>query len=201
MIRLALVVITLAAFALPLPLNAQGTETYTARLGWVPTTPTDRPNVTGKGSAPPHSRDANSRSLARSRAWPHRPPSRGFIAASPGRARRCDRRSHGDAGRQRQALWCRPNLTAEQVEALKQGKLYIQLHTAKGVAPDGSTLWGGCSIGFGLRTVALVPSGFGRARGLTHDSQEPFSAGRVRHTRGVWRSPLRSAAGRRAVHR
>ena len=35
----------------PLPLRAQGTETYTARLGWVPTTPTDRPNVTGKGSA------------------------------------------------------------------------------------------------------------------------------------------------------
>ena len=34
------------------------------------------------------------------------------------------------------------DLTAEQVEALKQGKLYIQLHTAKGVAPDGSTLWG-----------------------------------------------------------
>ena len=51
MIRLALVAITLAAFALPLPVNAQGTETYTARLGWVPTTPTDRPNVTGKGSA------------------------------------------------------------------------------------------------------------------------------------------------------
>ena len=34
------------------------------------------------------------------------------------------------------------DLTAEQVEALKQGKLYVQLHTAKGVAPDGSTLWG-----------------------------------------------------------
>ena len=34
------------------------------------------------------------------------------------------------------------DLTAEQVEALKQGKLYVQLHTAKGVQPDGSTLWG-----------------------------------------------------------
>jgi hypothetical protein len=34
------------------------------------------------------------------------------------------------------------DLTAEQLEALKQGKLYIQLHTSKGVQPDGSTLWG-----------------------------------------------------------
>jgi hypothetical protein len=34
------------------------------------------------------------------------------------------------------------DLTAEQVEALKQGRLYVQLHTAKGVPPDGSTLWG-----------------------------------------------------------
>lgn len=51
MLRLVLVAITLAALAFPAPLNAQGTETYTARLGWVPTTPTDRPNVIGKGSA------------------------------------------------------------------------------------------------------------------------------------------------------
>ena len=34
------------------------------------------------------------------------------------------------------------DLTAEQVEAFKQGKLYVQLHTAKGVPPDGTTLWG-----------------------------------------------------------
>jgi hypothetical protein len=34
------------------------------------------------------------------------------------------------------------DLTPEQIEALKQGKLYVQLHTGKGVPPDGSTLWG-----------------------------------------------------------
>src|SRR6187399_427299 len=99
MIRLALVAITLATLAFPLPLRAQGTETYAARLGWVPTTPTDRPNVTGKGSA--------TATLAAS----------GKLSGSI-------------------------DLTAEQVEALKQGKLYVQLHTAKGVPPDGSTLWG-----------------------------------------------------------
>jgi CHRD domain-containing protein len=34
------------------------------------------------------------------------------------------------------------DLTPQQVESLKQGKLYIQLHTDKGIPPDGSTLWG-----------------------------------------------------------
>ena len=34
------------------------------------------------------------------------------------------------------------DLTQAQVDALRQGKLYIQLHSEKGVAPDGSNLWG-----------------------------------------------------------
>jgi hypothetical protein len=34
------------------------------------------------------------------------------------------------------------DLSPAQVEALRQGKLYIQLHSEKGVAPDGSNLWG-----------------------------------------------------------
>ena len=33
-------------------------------------------------------------------------------------------------------------LTTEQLASLKQGRLYIQLHSEKGVAPDGSNLWG-----------------------------------------------------------
>ena len=34
------------------------------------------------------------------------------------------------------------DLTVAQVDALRQGKLYIQVHSEKGVAPDGSNLWG-----------------------------------------------------------
>ncbi len=34
------------------------------------------------------------------------------------------------------------NLTPEQLESLKQGRLYVQVHSEKGVAPDGSNLWG-----------------------------------------------------------
>ncbi len=33
-------------------------------------------------------------------------------------------------------------LTDEQIEALKQGRLYLQLHGDKGLAPDGANLWG-----------------------------------------------------------
>ena len=46
------VAITAALVASAVPLIAQGTEKFTARLGWVPTAgPDDRANVTGKGSA------------------------------------------------------------------------------------------------------------------------------------------------------
>jgi CHRD domain len=142
MIRLALVAITLAAFAFPLSLRAQGTETYTARLGWVPTTPTDRPNVTGKGSA---TASLAGRKLTISGAFDglaapatvgrlHRGIAKGARGAAIGDLTVTQAASGKLSGS--------IDLTAEQVEALKQGKLYIQLHTAKGVAPDGSTLWG-----------------------------------------------------------
>jgi hypothetical protein len=142
MIRLALVAITLVGFAVSVPLNAQGTETYTARLGWVPTTPNDRPNVTGKGSA---TATLSGRKLTISGAFEglaapatvariHRGIAKGARGAAIGDLTVTQAASGKLAG----AI----DLTAEQVEALKQGKLYIQLHTAKGVAPDGSTLWG-----------------------------------------------------------
>jgi hypothetical protein len=142
MIRLVLVAITVAGFAVSAPLNAQGTETYTARLGWVPTTPTDRPNVTGKGSA---TATLSGRKLTISGAFEglaapatvariHRGIAKGARGAAIGDLTVTQAASGKLAGS--------VDLTAEQVEALKQGKLYIQLHTAKGVAPDGSTLWG-----------------------------------------------------------
>ena len=48
----AIAAFALATLAFSAPVAAQsGGDTYTARLGWVPTTPADRPNVVGKGSA------------------------------------------------------------------------------------------------------------------------------------------------------
>lgn len=142
MIRLALAAIAIAFFAVSVPLKAQGTETYTARLGWVPTTPTDRPNVTGKGSA---TATLAGRKLTISGTYEglagpatiarlHRGIARGARGAAISDLMVTQAASGKLSGS--------VDLTAEQVEALKQGKLYIQLHTAKGVQPDGSTLWG-----------------------------------------------------------
>jgi hypothetical protein len=33
-------------------------------------------------------------------------------------------------------------LTPEQTDALRQGRLYVQIHGDKGLAPDGANLWG-----------------------------------------------------------
>jgi hypothetical protein len=141
-VLVALVAIALVVFAVPLPLHAQGTETYTARLGWVPTTPTDRPNVTGKGSA---TGTLSGRKLTISGTFEGlaAPATvarlhRGIAKGARGAAVADLTVTQAAAGKLSGSV----DLTAEQVEALKQGKLYVQLHTAKGVPPDGSTLWG-----------------------------------------------------------
>ena len=105
MIRLALVAITLAALAFPLPPRAQGTETYTARLGWVPTTPTDRPNVTGKGSA---TATLAGRKLTISGAFDGlaAPATVARLHRGIAKGARCShRRPPQSPGRQRKALW------------------------------------------------------------------------------------------------
>jgi hypothetical protein len=142
MIRLALVAIMAAAFAVPVAPHAQGAETYLARLGWVPTTPADRPNVIGKGSA---TATLTGRKLAISGAFEGlaAPATvarlhRGIAKGARGPAITDLTVTQAVNGK----LSGSAELTAEQVEALKQGRLYVQLHTAKGVPPDGSTLWG-----------------------------------------------------------
>lgn len=142
MIRLVVVAITLAALALPASLNAQATESYAARLGWVPTTPTDRPNVTGKGSA---TGTLSGRKLTISGAFEGLAAPATVARLHAGIAKGARGAAIADLTVTQAAngkLSGSVDLTAEQVEALKQGKLYIQVHTQKGVPPDGSTLWG-----------------------------------------------------------
>ena len=142
MIRcLAIVAIVVAATAFPASLSAQ-TDAYTARLGWVPTTPTDRPNVTGKGSA---TATLAGRKLTISGAFEGLAAPATVARLHRGIAKGARGASIADLTVTQAAsgkLSGSVDLTAEQLEALKQGKLYVQLHTAKGVPPDGSTLWG-----------------------------------------------------------
>ena len=137
----AVVAIALAALALPAHASAQN-DTYTARLGWVPTTAADRPNVTGKGSA---TATLAGRKLTISGSFEGLAAPATVARLHGGIAKGARGAAIGDlvvtqavAGKLSGSI----DLTPQQVESLKQGKLYIQLHTAQGVPPDGSTLWG-----------------------------------------------------------
>lgn len=138
------VVLALAACsaALGASLGAQTGETYNARLGWVPTTPADRPNVIGKGSATATlagrrltiAGSFDGLAAPATAARLHRGIAKGARGASIADLTITQAASGKISG----SL----ELTPEQLEDLRQGKLYIQVHSAKGVAPDGSTLWG-----------------------------------------------------------
>jgi CHRD domain len=122
---------------------AQSGEKYTARLGWVPTAgPNDRVNVTGKGVA---TAVLSGRKLSITGSFEG-------LAAPATMARLHRGIAKGARGAPIADLTVTKapsgmlsgsiDLTPEQVESLKQGKLYVQLHSEKGVAPDGSNLWG-----------------------------------------------------------
>ncbi len=137
----AIVALALAVLALPVSASAQN-DTYSARLGWVPTTPQDRPNVTGKGSA---TATLVGRKLTISGSFEGLAAPATVARLHGGIAKGARGAAIADlmvtqaaAGKLSGSI----DLTPQQIESLKQGKLYIQLHTAKGVPPDGSTLWG-----------------------------------------------------------
>jgi len=136
-----IVAIAFAATALATPVFAQA-DTYTARLGWVPTTPNDRPNVTGKGSA---TATLAGRKLTVSGSFEGLAAPATVARLHGGIAKGARGAAIADLTVTQAAagkLSGEIDLTPQQIEALKQGKLYVQLHTAKGVPPDGSTLWG-----------------------------------------------------------
>lgn len=122
---------------------AQSGEKYVARLGSVPIAgPTERPNVTGKGTS---TAVLSGRKLTITGTFEG-------LAAPATIARLHRGAAKGARGNAIADLTVTKavsgtisgsvDLTAEQVESLKQGKLYVQLHSEKGVAPDGSNLWG-----------------------------------------------------------
>ena len=135
--------ITAALVGSALQLAAQSPEKYTARLGWVPTAgPNDRVNVTGKGTA---TGTLTGRKLAITGSFEGlaAPATiarlhQGIAKGARGAAITDLTVTKGASG----TLTGSVDLTPPQVEALRQGKLYIQLHSEKGVAPDGSNLWG-----------------------------------------------------------
>lgn len=137
------VAMTAALAAIASPLAAQSGDKFTARLGWVPTAgAADRVNVTGKGSAT-GTLAGRKLTITGSFEGLAAPATvarlhEGVAKGARGKAITDLTVSKGVSG----TLSGSVDLTAPQVEALRQGKLYIQLHSEKGVAPDGSNLWG-----------------------------------------------------------
>jgi hypothetical protein len=135
--------LTAALVASAMPLAAQGSEKFAARLSAVPIAgPNDRGNVTGKGAV---TGTLSGRTLAISGTFEGLPSAatiarlhQGIAKGARGAAIADLTVSKGASG----SLSGSIDLTAPQVEALRQGRLYIQLHGEKGVAPDGSNLWG-----------------------------------------------------------
>jgi hypothetical protein len=134
--------VTTATILAAVTLVAQGGEKYTARLGWVPITAQERPGVAGKGSV--------TGTLAGSKLTING-TFEGLV--SPATAARLHRGiakgargpsvtdltiTKGTSG----TITGSADLSAADVENLKSGKLYVQVHSEKGVAPDGANLWG-----------------------------------------------------------
>ncbi len=121
---------------------AQSSETYTAYLDWVPISGAERNDVTGRGTA--------TATLARSRLTIE-----GCFAGLPANATRASVHRGVATGARGPAIGDLTiaksadgafsgtlELDREQRAALLAGHLYIQLHSERGVAPDGATLWG-----------------------------------------------------------
>jgi len=118
---------------------AQG-DKFTARLAWVPTAGADR--VSGKGTA---SATLTGRALTVTGSFEGLGGAATVARLHEGIAKGARGRAVSDLTISKAisgTISGSVNLTAEQVEALRQGRLYIQVHGDKGLAPDGANLWG-----------------------------------------------------------
>jgi len=125
-----------------LPLVAQTGEKFTARLAWVPTSGADRGNVAGRGSA---TATLSGRTLSIAGSFDGLAAPATVARLHWGVAKGARGEAFADLTITRATggmLSGSVALTAEQVDALRAGRLYIQVHSEKGVPPDGGTLWG-----------------------------------------------------------
>jgi hypothetical protein len=137
----AVVTVLLGVVGVRAPVLAQATDTFTARLGWVPSTPRERPGVTGKGSAT-GTLTGNRLSVTGSFEGLPAPATvarlhRGMATGARGPAISDLVITQAVSG----TISGTVTLSSTQVEDLKRGRLYLQVHSEKGVE-DGSTLWG-----------------------------------------------------------
>ncbi len=138
------VAFTVALVLGTLPALAQRSETFNARLEWVPIGGAERNDVAGAGSVAAKLVGSN---LALEGSFAGLPAKvtaarlrQGVATGARGRGLVIgELRVKGDASG---TLAGDLRLKAEQIAALKAGLLYVELYSEKGVLPDHSTLWG-----------------------------------------------------------
>jgi hypothetical protein len=121
---------------------AQTADTFSAFLDWVPISGAERNDVTGRGSVTARLQRSQltidgcfaGLPAAATRASLHR----GIATGARGPAIAELTIAHDPDGTFSGAV----ELDREQRAALLAGHLYIQVHSERGVAPDGATLWG-----------------------------------------------------------
>jgi hypothetical protein len=123
------------------PLTAQSAGTFSARLEWVPTTPRERPDVAGKGTA---TATLSGNRLSVSGSFEGLPAAatvvrlhRGVATGARGPVITDLVVTRGTSG----TISGTAELSPQHQDDLRRGRLYLQLHSEKGVE-DGSTLWG-----------------------------------------------------------
>ena len=120
--------------------HAQATEKYSARLEWVPIAGADR--VSGKGAA---TATLSGKALAINGTFDGLGGPATVMRVHQGIAKGARGKAITDIQVPKTvsgAFAATVTLTDEQVTALRQGRLYLQLHGDKGLAPDGANLWG-----------------------------------------------------------
>jgi hypothetical protein len=120
--------------------------TFTAALGWVPIGGAERADVAGEGKV---TATLSGSKLSVTGSFDGLPAKATAAKLHVGVAKGARGAGGGAAigelrvmGSTSGTLSGDVRLSAEQVEALKAGRLYLQLYTEKGVLPDHSTLWG-----------------------------------------------------------
>lgn len=143
MVKGALTVLTtLGLAAVASAAAAQASNTFAARLDWVPISGAERNDVSGSGSA--------TATLTRSRL-----EITGTFERLPARATRVRLHQGVATGARGPAIAelavtagadgtfsGEVDLSRDQREALLAGHLYLQVHAQRGVAPDNAVLWG-----------------------------------------------------------
>jgi hypothetical protein len=142
--RIFVIICVAACVTLGTPGFAQRPEVFNARLDWVPIGGTERNDVAGEGSVSAKLGGTNLTITGSFTGLPAKATGAKLHAgvATGARGQGVVVAELQVTGNASGTVSGNVQLNADQVAALKAGRLYVQIYSEKGVLPDHSTLWG-----------------------------------------------------------